>query len=38
MAEGQTSDTFALESEIDRIVYSLYGLTGDEMKIVEGNN
>ncbi len=32
-----TSDTTALESEIDRLVYQLYGLTDEEIKIVEGN-
>jgi hypothetical protein len=26
----------ALESEIDRLVYKLYGLTDEEVKIVEG--
>lgn len=26
------------ESEIDRLVYQLYGLTEEEIKIVEGNN
>ena len=30
-------DTNALESEIDKIVYQLYGLTEEEIKIVEGN-
>lgn len=29
-------DTTALESEIDQLVYQLYGLTGEEIKIVEG--
>jgi len=29
-------DTTALESEIDRLVYQLYGLTDEEIKIVEG--
>lgn len=29
-------DTSALESEIDRLVYQLYGLTEEEIKIVEG--
>ena len=27
-----------LEAEIDRLVYDLYGLTEDEIKIVEGTN
>lgn len=31
------ADTTALEREIDRLVYQLYGLTEDEIKIVEGN-
>ena len=30
-----SADTSALESEIDRIVYQLYGLTEEEIKIVE---
>ena len=30
------ADTSALEAEIDRMVYELYGLTEDEIKIVEG--
>ena len=25
------------DAEIDRLVYDLYGLTGDEIEIVEGN-
>ncbi|MBO5627938.1 MAG: Eco57I restriction-modification methylase domain-containing protein [Aeriscardovia sp.] len=32
---SHSSDTSALESEIDRIVYQLYGLTGEEIAIVE---
>jgi hypothetical protein len=31
------SDTTALESEIDSLVYRLYGLTPDEIATVEGN-
>jgi len=31
-----TADTTALESEIDKLVYQLYGLTEEEIKIVEG--
>ena len=31
-----TADTGYLESKIDRLVYQLYGLTEDEIKIVEG--
>lgn len=30
------ADTCTLESEIDRMVYKLYGLTKEEIKIVEG--
>ena len=30
-----SADTSALESEIDRLVYQLYGLTGEEIAIVE---
>jgi len=30
------SDTSALESEIDRLVYELYGLTEEEIRVVEG--
>lgn len=32
-----TSDTTALEAEIDRMVYELYGLTEEEVAIVEGS-
>lgn len=31
------ADTSALEKEIDRLVYELYGLTVEEIKIVEGS-
>ena len=31
-----TADTSMLEAEIDRLVYQLYGLSEDEIKIVEG--
>ncbi|MGI8468841.1 MAG: DUF7149 domain-containing protein [Pyrinomonadaceae bacterium] len=31
-------DTLALESEIDKLVYRLYDLTDDEIKIVEGRS
>jgi hypothetical protein len=34
--QSPTADTAALESEIDRLVYELYGLTEEEVKIVEG--
>ena len=30
------ADTTALEREIDRLVYDLYGLTPEEIKLVEG--
>ena len=30
------ADTSKEEAEIDRLVYQLYGLTEDEIKIVEG--
>jgi adenine-specific DNA-methyltransferase len=30
------SDVSALERDIDRLVYALYGLTPEEIKIVEG--
>ena len=30
------ADTMALEQEIDRLVYELYDLTPEEIKIVEG--
>lgn len=32
------ADTSAWEREIDQLVYQLYGLTKDEVKIVEGNH
>lgn len=31
-----TADTAALESEIDRLVYTLYGLTEEEIALIEG--
>ena len=34
---GPTTDTSALEAEIDSMVYELYGLTKDEIKIIEQN-
>jgi adenine-specific DNA-methyltransferase len=37
-AADQAADTSALEREIDRIVYELYGLTEDEIDIVEGKS
>ena len=30
------ADTYALERQIDKMVYKLYGLTDEEIKIVEG--
>jgi hypothetical protein len=30
------TDTFALEKQIDEMVYALYGLTPEEIAIVEG--
>jgi len=36
--DSHLNDTSALESEIDRIVYHLYGLTDEEVRIVEGKN
>jgi hypothetical protein len=35
-SQNFSTDTAALESEIDRLVYQLYGLTEEEIKIVEG--
>jgi type II restriction/modification system DNA methylase subunit YeeA len=35
-AKDPQADTSALEREIDRLVYGLYGLTEEEIKIVEG--
>jgi len=32
------ADTSALESQIDQLVYKLYGLTEDEIAIVEGRD
>ena len=32
---GFDNDTRALERKIDRLVYALYGLTAEEIKIVE---
>ncbi len=34
--QNPTADTTALETEIDQLVYELYGLTEEEIKIVEG--
>ena len=35
-AKNPVADTSALEREIDQQVYALYGLTPEEIKIVEG--
>jgi hypothetical protein len=32
-----TVDTTALEKEIDQLIYQIYDLTEEEIKIVEGN-
>jgi hypothetical protein len=37
-AKDAQADTSALEREIDRLVYGLYGLTEDEIRIVEGGS
>jgi hypothetical protein len=34
--ENPAADTAALEQQIDRIVYRLYDLTEEEIRIVEG--
>jgi hypothetical protein len=34
-AEAKKADTSALEQEIDRLVYELYGLTDEEIAVVE---
>ena len=36
MLKKQDKDTTALEKKIDEIVYSLYGLSDEEVKVVEG--
>ena len=36
--QSPTADTTSLESEIDQLVYELYGLTEEEVGIVEGAN
>lgn len=35
-SQNPTADVTAQEAEIDRLVYGLYGLTTEEIKIVEG--
>lgn len=36
--DNPSADTTDLESEIDKLVYELYGLAEEEIKIVEGEN
>lgn len=36
--ENRTADTSELEREIDAGVYQLYGLTDDDVKIIESTN
>ncbi len=36
--EGNGVDTSELEQEIDRLVYELYGLTSEEIAVVEGSS
>lgn len=38
LAAPDSPDVPQLEAEIDRLVYALYGLTADEIAVVEGNN
>jgi len=33
--DGGVADTSALEAEIDKLVYELYGLTEEEIEIIE---
>jgi hypothetical protein len=35
-SQNPSADTTALEAEIDQLVYGLYGLTEEEIKVVEG--
>lgn len=35
---NQQADTSALKAEIDQMVYELYGLSEEEIEIVEGEN
>lgn len=37
-AANPSADTSALEAEIDRLVYQLYGLTDEEIAVVEGSS
>ena len=34
--QDPAADTSSLEAEIDRMVYELYGLTEEEVRVVEG--
>ena len=34
--ENFNADVFEIERKIDRMVYGLYGLTGEEIKVIEG--
>ena len=36
-AANPTADTSKMEAEIDKMVYALYGLTKDEIKIIESS-
>ncbi|MFO0764344.1 MAG: hypothetical protein U0518_05875 [Candidatus Gracilibacteria bacterium] len=36
--EGNCADTSELEGEINRLVYELYGLTSEEIAVVEGSS
>jgi len=36
MTEGEISGTATLEKQIDKMVYALYGLTPEEIAIVDG--
>ena len=36
--ESPAADTTVLEKEIDKLVYELYGLTEEEIGIIEGKN
>jgi adenine-specific DNA-methyltransferase len=36
-SKKQGKDTISLEDQIDRMVYELYGLTEEEIGVVEGN-
>ena len=35
-AKNKQADVSSTESEIDRLIYNLYGLSEDDVKIVEG--